>query len=85
MDPLTLYYLTKLLESVFLLPLQDRRERERGFPWMTLTMVVINVLIHVGLILAFYWRHQTMPDEVSWVIALYPLWTYPVQNSTARG
>jgi membrane associated rhomboid family serine protease len=72
MDPLTLYYLTKLLESIFLLPLQDRRERERGFPWMTLTMVVINILIHVGLIVAFYWHHQTWPDEVSWVIALYP-------------
>jgi membrane associated rhomboid family serine protease len=34
-----------------LLPIKDRRERKRGFPWMTLGLVVINVLIFIGVTL----------------------------------
>ncbi|MBN1995600.1 MAG: rhomboid family intramembrane serine protease [Anaerolineae bacterium] len=83
MDPETIYYLTLILESVFLLPIKDRREQGQTFPWMTLTIVIINVLIHGGLVLGLYLRHQTMPDDVSWIITLYPY--MDVSNLKLRG
>jgi membrane associated rhomboid family serine protease len=85
MDPQFLFLLVSLLESLFLLPIQDRREGERGFPWMTLTLVVINVLIHVGLTLIFYLRHQAYPDDLSWVIDLYPFMEVPQLKTNEEG
>ena len=38
-----------IIASYFpLLPLKDRRDRQRGFPWMTPTLVVLNILIFIG-------------------------------------
>lgn len=34
-----------------LLPIKDRRERKRGFPWMTAVLVIVNVLIFIGVTL----------------------------------
>jgi membrane associated rhomboid family serine protease len=71
-DPLFIYILVVFLESLFLFPIRDRRDREHGFPWMALTIVLINVFIHAGLNLLFYLKTQALPDEIEWIIALYP-------------
>jgi membrane associated rhomboid family serine protease len=39
---------------------------------MTVTIIVVNVLIHGGLIVVFYLQNQAWPDGLSWTIALYP-------------
>lgn len=56
----------------FLLPLKDRRYRRRGFPWMTLSLVILNILIFIGviLILARYAEKEAL-------IKLYPFLDVP--------
>ncbi len=34
-------------QIVYLLPIRDRRNRRLGFPWMALSLVIINTLIHI--------------------------------------
>ena len=54
--------LTIIASYFTLLPLKDRRDRKRGFPWMTLTLVVLNVLIFivVNLILSRYSEKEAL-------------------------
>jgi hypothetical protein len=52
-----------MLSLVGLLPIKDRRERQRGFPWMTATLVVINVIIHLGVTFTVYWDAPP-PEEL---------------------
>ena len=46
-----LFFLLIVLSFIYVLPIKDSRSRQRDFPWMTVTFVVINILIHGGLIL----------------------------------
>jgi membrane associated rhomboid family serine protease len=71
MDIPTIIFLMKLLGSVFLFPLKDRRARERDFPWMTVTMIAINVVIHIWVELTVYSRIPASPNEPSW-LPIYP-------------
>ncbi|MBN1217295.1 MAG: rhomboid family intramembrane serine protease [Anaerolineae bacterium] len=85
MDPQAIIVLIAFLQSLFFLPIQDRRERERDFPWMTLTVVIINVLIHGGLLLVFYMQDQALPDDLTWLIALYPYMDVPSLKFSHEG
>jgi len=60
-----------MLSLVGLLPIKDRRERERGFPWMTATLVVVNILIHLWITYAVYWNAPPAQDVPDW-LPLYP-------------
>ena len=71
MDPQLLIFLYIMLSLIGLLPLKDRRERQRGFPWMTATLVVINVLIHLGVTYTVYWDAPPAQDLPNW-LPLYP-------------
>ena len=60
-----------LSQLVFLLPIKDRRNRRLGFPWMTLSLVVTNILVHIWVYLV-----ATSSDEEVWVM-LYPYMEVP--------
>jgi membrane associated rhomboid family serine protease len=64
----------------FLLPLKDRRVRRRGFPWMTLGLVILNVLIFIGVNLIL-WRYS---DREA-IIRLYPFLDVPKLILTGQG
>jgi membrane associated rhomboid family serine protease len=66
-----LVFLILLSQVVYLLPIRDRRSRRLGFPWMTLSLVVINVLVHIFVVVA-----TSGSDEESWVL-LYPYMEVP--------
>jgi membrane associated rhomboid family serine protease len=70
-----LIFLLILSQLVFLLPLKDRRSRKLGFPWMTATLVIVNVLIHIG-VTVFLYRQPDSYDEASWRL-LYPYMEVP--------
>ncbi len=63
--------LTLLSQLVFLLPIKDRRSRRLGFPWMTLSLVVINTLVHIWVYVV-----ATSSSEAAWVM-LYPYTEVP--------
>jgi membrane associated rhomboid family serine protease len=79
---LIIVVLMKLLDSVFLFPIKDRRERERGFPWMTASLVVINVLIHIWIEITIYARPPASPEEPYW-LPIYPF--MEVAGATLKG
>ena len=60
-----------LSQIVYLLPIRDRRSRRLGFPWMTLSLVIINTLIHILVVVV-----SSGSDEVAWVM-LYPYMEVP--------
>ncbi|MCK6625406.1 MAG: rhomboid family intramembrane serine protease [Anaerolineae bacterium] len=64
--------LTIIASYFFLLPLKDRRHRKKGFPWMTLSLVILNVLIFIGVSL-FLARYT----EEDGFIKLYPFLEVP--------
>ncbi len=66
-------FLLIVLSMVFLLPLKDRRSRRRDFPWMTATIVILNVLIHAWVTVTIYWPSDS---HDSW-LALYPYMEVP--------
>jgi rhomboid family protein len=69
----TIVIILTIIASYFtLLPLKDRRDRQRGFPWLTLTLVLLNVLIFIGvnLILSRY-------SEKEAFVKLYPFLDVP--------
>jgi membrane associated rhomboid family serine protease len=70
-DPQLLIFLYIMLSLIGLLPIKDRRARERAFPWMTATLVVINVLVHLGVTYAVYWDAPPAQDVPNW-LPLYP-------------
>ncbi len=74
---MNLFYLFLLILSqlVFLLPIKDRRPRHRGFPWMTASLVWLNMLIHLGVTFLIY-RQAGSPDEAAWQL-LYPYMEVP--------
>jgi membrane associated rhomboid family serine protease len=68
-------FLFILSQLVFLLPIRDRRSRRLGFPWATLCLVVVNTLIHIGVV----WLASRQPgpfDEAAWNL-LYPYMEVP--------
>jgi membrane associated rhomboid family serine protease len=70
-----LYFFIILSNIIFLLPIKDHRQRNLGFPWMTATLVGINILVHMGvMVLAF--RQPGSSDEVMWKL-LYPYMEVP--------
>lgn len=71
-----LYFLILLLQMIFLLPIKDRRGRRRDFPWMTATLVVINVLIH-GWVIFFVLPYQPEPVTQPTDFVLYPFMEVP--------
>ena len=70
---------TFLSQLVFLLPLKDRRSRRLGFPWMTLSLVVINTLVHIWVYMVV-----TSSNEETWVM-LYPYMEVPRQILDGQG
>jgi hypothetical protein len=42
------YLIAFLSTFVIMFPLKDQRERQRGFPWVTLAIVLTNVLVYIG-------------------------------------
>jgi membrane associated rhomboid family serine protease len=75
MSPTVLVVFIILSQMLFLLPIRDRRSRERGFPWMTVTIVAVNVLIHAWVTYTVYWAEPN-PDQPAWA-ALYPFMEVP--------
>lgn len=70
MNPTLLIVLIVLSQMLFLLPIKDRRERHRVFPWMTVTIIAINVLVHSWLTIKIY-NQPDSADDSAW-FALYP-------------
>lgn len=66
-----LVFLVLLSQVVYLLPIRDRRSRRLGFPWLTLSLVVTNILIHIFVVVV-----TSGSDEASWVL-LYPYMEVP--------
>ena len=73
MSPALLYFLIVCSRMIFLLPLKDRRSRRRDFPWMTATIVGLNVLIHGWVTATVYWQLD-LPDQLA---TLYPYMEVP--------
>lgn len=72
--------LTIIASFFFLLPLKDRRMRQRGFPWMTLSLVILNVLIFIGVTVVL-WRFS----EKEAILKLYPFLDVPKLILTGQG
>jgi membrane associated rhomboid family serine protease len=70
-DPQFLIFLYIVLSLVGLLPIKDRRDTERGFPWMTALLIGVNVLIHIGLVFTVYRDTPAAGDLPAW-LPLYP-------------
>lgn len=64
----------------FLWPLKDRRSRNRGFPWMTLTLVILNILIFIGFILIL--RRYSQEEAI---VKVYPFLDVPGLILTGQG
>ena len=73
MNPIN--FLLVLADLVFLLPLKDRRSRRLGFPWMTLSLVILNTLIHLWVTFLIYRRPGSF-SEAGWQL-LYPYMEVP--------
>lgn len=73
-------FLIYVASFFFLLPLKDRRHRKRGFPWMTLSLVILNVLIFMGVILIL-----SRYSEKDAVVKLYPFLDVPQLILNGRG
>ncbi len=71
MDPGFLIFLYIVLTLIALLPIKDRRERERGFPWMTVTLIAINILIHIWVTITVYMNAPDSGEVPAW-LPLYP-------------
>ncbi len=63
------------LQIVFLLPIKDRRSRQRGLPWVTIIIIFVNVLVHI-LIEAMVYRQPGNPEEIRW-LTIYPYMEVP--------
>ncbi|MFN8458362.1 MAG: rhomboid family intramembrane serine protease [Anaerolineae bacterium] len=72
--------LTIIASFFFLLPLKDRRIRQRGFPWMTLSLVIVNVLVHF-VVIVMLWRYS----DKDWTLKLYPFLDVPKLILTGQG
>jgi membrane associated rhomboid family serine protease len=70
-DPQFLIFLYIVLSLIGLLPIKDRRERERDFPWMTAVLVAVNVLVHLVVTFTVYRNPSASEDLPSW-LPLYP-------------
>lgn len=68
-------FLLLVSQLVFLLPLRDRRSRRLGFPWMTLSLVVLNTLIHIWV--TFLISQQPGSYDEAWWHLLYPYMEVP--------
>jgi membrane associated rhomboid family serine protease len=75
MNPTLLIVLILFSRLIFLLPIKDRRAAHRGFAWMTASLVGINVLVHAGVMVAFYMQPGAS-EERAWLI-LYPYMEVP--------
>jgi len=74
-------FLLIILEMLFMFPLKDDRSRQAGFPWVTVSLIVINTVIHFGVtILMFYYPPE--PDQPSF---LYPYMEVPAHLLTGQG
>jgi membrane associated rhomboid family serine protease len=72
-----------LLQIVTLLPIKDRRSRQRDFPWMTFSLVGLNVFIHFWV--AFLTSRQPVStEEASWTL-LYPYMEVPNVIMSGQG
>lgn len=72
--------LTIIASFFFLLPLKDRRARQHGFPWMTLNLVILNILIHLVVTLML-WRYS----DRDMIFKLYPFLDVPQLILTGQG
>lgn len=70
-----LIFLIQVAQLVYLLPLKDRRSRHLGFPWMTASLVLLNILIHMGVTLLALRRAEPF-EEAAWQL-LYPYMEVP--------
>ena len=68
-------FLLVLSQLVYLLPIKDRRSRSRGFPFVTLSLVILNTLIHLWVTLLISSQADSFED-VAWVM-LYPYMEVP--------
>jgi membrane associated rhomboid family serine protease len=75
MNIVLIYVLLSLLNIIFLIPLKDDRGWRRGFPWMTASLVAINVLIHIGLEIIVFTRTGES-ENFRWQL-LYPYMQIP--------
>jgi len=80
MTPTVILFLYFLLRSAILLPLKDNRPRRRSFPWMTLAIVLINVVIHSLLVI---WV-LPQPRLAAWR-TLYPYTEIPALTMRGEG
>lgn len=78
-----LYYLILLSNLIFLLPIKDRRQRNLGFPWMTATLVGLNILVHAW-VMFLVLRQPASSDEVMWKL-LYPYMEVPYLILNGQG
>jgi membrane associated rhomboid family serine protease len=68
-------FLIFVAQLVYLLPIRDRRSRHLGFPWMTASLVLLNILIHVWV--TFLAIRSAEPfEEAAWQL-LYPYMEVP--------
>jgi membrane associated rhomboid family serine protease len=70
-----LVFLFFLLQSLFLFPIKDRRERQRTFPWATASLVLVNVIIHIIVTILILQQPNT-PENPPWTI-IYPFMEVP--------
>lgn len=68
-------FLLILSQLVFLLPIKDRRGRSRGFPFITVSLVILNTLIHLWVTLLIS-RESGSFEKVAWEL-LYPYMEVP--------
>jgi membrane associated rhomboid family serine protease len=68
-------FLLILSQLIFLLPLKDRRSRRLSFPWVTATLVLVNILIHLWVVVLA--SRQSGPfNQAAWIL-LYPYMEVP--------
>ena len=68
---------------VFLLPLKDRRPYRRGFPWMTASLVGLNILVHTWVTLVIFPRVDPAEGPV-WQV-LFPFMEVPALILEGQG
>ncbi|HMQ52488.1 MAG TPA: rhomboid family intramembrane serine protease [Anaerolineae bacterium] len=83
MSPDTLLSVYFILSLFFLLPLKDRRSRRRGFPWVTASLVLINVVIHL-IVTFFVLQPEVDPNVPNW-LPLYPFMEVPALTINHQG
>ena len=74
-----------LLQLIFMLPIKDKRERQRGFPWATVVLIGVNVLVHGLVFLLVLQRQADEPYEDVQFRLLYPLMLIPQLIIDGRG